>query len=438
MKTLGYLFVFCSFFLPQYFGIQMAGFDLTALRISMIILCLFIFCNAKRVGNLRIIIKDCIYTPYIFVFMVVLLYTAILRASISTLLQAFIEFLSMYLIILIIREVFGVEKFVKLLIVLLYILGVMGLVEYAMEKTMFSYLATLPGLYGGAYIRSGSYRIMGPCNHALAYGLLLIVSIPLVCINFENNTVNIMEHKLLFILLVMNVFLNGSRSTLAVLIVEIILLLIFSTKESRKRALMILAILFCILGLFVVVFYNSGLAQYMLRQFASLIDEVCGTEYAAIFGAEINRLSDSSEYRAVLPKIFFLDYLNPLLGRGVERGFSGQIDGINVISVDNFYVCQYIRYAYPGLIAYMSFILKAMGSMIKVGLNYKSGICKALFVGSMCYFINLWWLDSLQTLKYVYILFAIYYVVYTETVKKKCKQVNDLEEDKPKSRYIIR
>ena len=107
------LFTFAYFTLPQYFGIQVAGFDFTAQRICMLILCLYIFDSGKRVQELWKIIVTCKYTPFIALYMFVLLYTAVYRGNVNTFLYSFIEFFCMYLLIYIIRDVFGVERFVK-------------------------------------------------------------------------------------------------------------------------------------------------------------------------------------------------------------------------------------------------------------------------------------------------------------------------------------
>ncbi len=147
-------------------------------------------------------------------------------------------------------------------------------------------------------------------------------------------------------------------------------------------------------------------------QLASLIDQFLGTEYAAYFGAEVARLDDSEGYRKMLPLIFTLDWLNPFVGRGVSRSFGAEINGTFIISIDNYYVSQYIKYAYPGLIAYIMIIAATAIGMIIAIIKYKSPVFKMTFVGTICYFINLWWLDALQTLKYEYIIIAIFYALY--------------------------
>ena len=57
-------------------------------------------------------------------------------------------------------------------------------------------------------------------------------------------------------------------------------------------------------------------------------------------------------------------------------------------------------------------IVSTVTGMIVAIKKYKSPVFKMTFVGTVCYFINLWWLDALQTLKYEYIIIAIFYALY--------------------------
>ncbi len=139
------------------------------------------------------------------------------------------------------------------------------------------------------------------------------------------------------------------------------------------------------------------------------MDEILGTTYSARYGADLTALGDSSSYRNQLINIFQVDWLNPLLGIGRNRSFACEINGFFIRSVDSFYIAEFIRYAYPGMICYIAFIFYFLFRMLKDIIRKKSQISKMLFTGSLCYCINILWLDSLQTLKYLYILFAIFY-----------------------------
>ena len=164
-----------------------------------------------------------------------------------------------------------------------------------------------------------------------------------------------------------------------------------------------------------------------MMQITMLIDQVLNTEFSLQFGAEVSRLQNSENYREFLPKIFTLDWLNPFIGRGVKYVFSAGFpneDGnmVYIKSIDNYYVNQYIKYAYPGLITYVVFIVTAAITMIKEIIKHKSASAKIVFLGFVCYFVNLWWVDALQTLKFVYAYIAVFFAVrlyYKDIDRKK-------------------
>ena len=119
--------------------------------------------------------------------------------------------------------------------------------------------------------------------------------------------------------------------------------------------------------------------------------------------------------------------ISSFLGIGRKRSFASEINGSFIESIDNFYIAEYVRYAYPGLITYGFFLICYLGGMIKKCLTDKA-VYKVLMTGMACYMLNLLWVDSLQTLKYMYILIAIYI----------CQQKNDdkVISDVKESKYI--
>lgn len=396
--------------MPQYFGVQIAGFDITPQRLAMVIFMIYILDSSKQPDFIDIV-KHSTVTPYIFIYMVVLTYTTILRVNINSFMYSFIEFICFYFVIYIIKDVLGVKNFLKLLLRLIFVLVVLGIIEFVIQRSLFSYLVTLPGLYTGRFIRSGAYRIMGPNNHSLAYGLLLVSVAPIACIDIENDEVNILENIVLLIMIALNVVLTGSRSTLAVFGLEMIILLLLSPSLNKRKTIFFLLTIGSTILFVLIIARNTILSQYVFRQITSIIDELVGTSFSVSFGADVARLTDSSNYRELLPKIFLLDWLNPLLGKGSGYRMSVEIDGFVIRSIDNFYVAQYIRFAYPGLIVYIMIIISTGLRMVKYIATNRSGIVICLFIASTCYFINLWWLDTLQTIKYVYILYAVFYAM---------------------------
>ena len=179
--------------------------------------------------------------------------------------------------IYVLREYLGSDGFLVLFRRMLLFLCVLGLVEAVMRKTPFAYLETIRGLYTGGMIRSGSYRIMGPANHSLAYGLILISGLPLLCIDEEKHCFTLFRHLPLLLLVVVNVFLTGSRSTLAVMGLELLLLTVLAPGEQRKKLLFTIVPAGLLILLLAFLFPNSPPGHYILLQLSTVVDEFGGT-----------------------------------------------------------------------------------------------------------------------------------------------------------------
>ena len=330
--------------------------------------------------------------------------------------MVFLEILTFYMLIFAIRYVIGIKRAIKTIIGCAYFLSAYGFVEFVAGKSLYlKFLKTVPtGVVN--VVRSGYYRIMGPCGHALGYGLLLILFIAVACIDYEKDEMFLYKRPVLLLMLIGNVFLTGSRSSTAIMIIEILVIIVLSKKNQRKKAILYSAGILFAAAVFLLIFHNTKIGKYMLLQITILIDSAFGTQISLQFGAETSRLEGSENYRNFLPYVFTLDWLNPLVGRGVKRSFGATIynsagESANIQSIDNYYVSQYIKYAYPGMITYCIFIITSFVTMIKGWINYKSDTIKVLIIGFTCYFVNLWWVDALQTLKFVYAFLAVFFAV---------------------------
>ena len=60
-------------------------------------------------------------------------------------------------------------------------------------------------------------------------------------------------------------------------------------------------------------------------------------------------------------------------------------------------------------------------------IKYKSAIIKMCLIGIICYFVNLWWLDALQTLKFAYIIIAIFWAYVLTRQSEKEENINAAE-----------
>lgn len=428
MKKTGTFFLFIYFVLPQYFGLALPVFDFTAQRIAIVFVFLILLEKSTRMRQFLMIIKSCSLLPSMALYLFILLYTAVINKHMGTILYSLIEFIALFMMIYFIKEVLGVSEAIRLIICFSYLLCLLGLVEYVMGRSPFSYLETISGLYTGVSIRSGAYRIMGPCNHPLGYGLVLVTIMPFVCYSDKEKQLDMTAHWPLLLLIVLNVLLTGSRSTLAVCGLEIGLFFLFSSKEKKRKTIMGAIVMVGVLAVVTVLTIKTSFGRYIMLQVTSVVDEILGTNFAVRYGANKASLANSATYRDLLLDIFDVSWLNPWLGKGAGYVFYWYHNGFRIQSIDNFYVANYIRYGYPGMIAYIIIIVFTLYKMLRSAIEKKSGLCICLFIGVLCYFINLWWLDTLQTIKYAYILFAFYFALDDaeskgKTVLKKSKYI---------------
>jgi hypothetical protein len=399
--------------MPQYFGVHIA-FDFTATRIlNMLLLVYFVFNRSAGNHFLRSML-DVQMTPYLALYMAVMIYTTVLRINVNTFFLNFLDILTFYMVYYGIRYVIGVRRSIDWTVRIAWFFGIYGLVEYVLGfSPMIKYLMTLPNDAKIIY-RSGQYRIMGPCVHSIAYGMFLLMFLAIICIDYEKDEIDLLRHPVLYVILMVNIFLTGSRGPLGFAILETVLLLALCKSEKRKKTIFILIVMMFALILIEVAMIGTPIGRYIMMQITSIIDEVLGTDFSAYFGADTTLLEQSSSYRDMLPRIFTVKWLNPLLGRGVNASVGFEFDGAYVQSIDNYYVALYIRYAYPGLIAFVLFEITTLFFMVRTWIQKHSGLAMALAIGLVIYFINLWWVDYLQTTKYMYILLAIYAAYYSE------------------------
>lgn len=415
LKVLAGIFTFLIFsaiIMPQYFGVHI-GYDITCSRLANILFVMYMVLNPTVLTHFCETMFRCEILIPLVIYLVVAAYTMVFRADINAFFLVFLEIFTLFMLIYGIRYVIGCRRTIKWIIYCAYFLSCYGLVEYAYGRSLFlQFLATVPTHVGNSY-RSGHYRIMGPCGHPLGYGLLLLIFIAIACIDYEKNEIYLLKRPVLLVLLILNVFLTGSRSTLGIAAIEAVVIVLFSNRENVKKTLLGIVVLLVVLVFFILATYHTSIGQYIMGQIATLIDQIFGTNYAVNFGVDINTLDNSESYREALPYIFTLDWLSPLVGRGTKFG-GAEINGVYIQSIDNYYVAQYIKYAYPGLISYILFLVVLLIVMVRNLLKSKSVITKAVLIGVFFYFFNLWWLDALQTLKFVYIIIAVFYANYLE------------------------
>ena len=407
-RKAAFAYIFSLYVMPQYFGIPNPIFDITIVRMAIIILAFFIMISYERYMEFKdVLVKEkmgLVLIPYI----IVLIYTMILRTDANAFLNPFIEILELYLLIYVIRSTFGAEKTTKIIISFIYLLTILGVVEAVIKVSPFSYLETIPGIYTGRFVRGGHYRIMSSCGHSLGYGLLLVTAMPFAAYDYDKKELNVFRRPVLMALVIANIFMTGSRSSLGVGLAEFAALLIFSDIKFLKRNLFVF-LSFIVAFFFVTfTFQNTGLGQYILLQLTSLVDAFFGTTFSIAYGANYLQMQQSAAYRDLLHKVFTVEWLNPFLGIGRQRYFRGIVDGRKVESIDNFYIAEFVRYAYPGMFAYIFFLGVTMLRMLIDEFKTRSALIRMVLISTVFYCLHLYIADTLQTLKYLYVGFAIY------------------------------
>lgn len=413
--------------MPQYFGIHI-GFDFTTTRIlNMLILAYFIF-NRKAGNHFLRSMLDVQLTPFFIAYMFVMVYTTVLRVNVNTFFLNFLDILTFYMVYYGIRYVIGVKKAIDWTVKFAAGISIYGIIEYVLKfSPMSKFLLTLPSVAVSGF-RSGQFRISGPCVHPIAYGMLLILLLAVICIDYERDEIYLFKHPVVLILLLLNIFLTGSRGPLGIAVLEVLLIIIFSKRINKKKTFIVLSALIILAVIVEVAIYNTSLGQYIMMQITSVIDEVFGTSFSLKYGANLDLLNMSSDYRDYLPRIFTVEWLNPLVGQGANAQVGFEFDGTYIKSIDNFYVALYIRYAYPGLITFVAIQVMSIVYMVRTAIRHHSSLCAATAIAIFAYSVSLYWADYLQTTKYMYIVMAIYCAYYSERFQLMERKKHKLKE----------
>lgn len=102
--------LFTLYVLPQYFGLPFPLFDLTALRIMIVAVLLLMLAEPERIRGFVLLVVEEPCTKVLLPYFMVIGYTMVLRADVNAFLNPFIELLTFYLLIYLIRNTLGVEK----------------------------------------------------------------------------------------------------------------------------------------------------------------------------------------------------------------------------------------------------------------------------------------------------------------------------------------
>lgn len=438
-QKLCFAFLFAVFALPQYFGIPLPGFALTAQRIMLV--CLFVAIFVIRGRRDSFFISNTgpmgghalIASPFIFV----CLGTAIFRSDPKSFLNFFMDaFLPMLLMVYMATNVFTLKELLKFFKVILIVVCVMCYLDaLVLHRNPYDFIHTIKSVEGGSTWRAGSYRTAAMASHPIGLGMYFLLTTPLLCVEDDGRSANIAKNWGSLLLVCGAVLLTGSRSPQLLFAFELVILFLLTEKSVKRVVFPYLLVFGTVLVLLIVLLHNEGhVRRYVILNLYQLIDAVFGTELVLDeFGYWQWALNVSStEYRDVLPLLLFSTDYDPLLGAGITGAASlGTIvvGGGKVASIDNFYVLQYLRFAWPGLIStVLMFVYMAVQCFFGAH-KRASAVCKGMVISLLLYFINLWFVADLGTFKYAFTLFGLAYV-YSKGMGLSQKELSAKENEK--------
>lgn len=414
-QVVGTCYVVALFALPQYFGIPLPGFALTAQRIVTVALILMIVFTREKGADFSQILKGCTANIYILPMLLVYAYTAIAVKSPNSVLGHFADAVcAFYLIILLAKDVFGVEGLINLLVKVVSVVCCIAIIDMLRRWNPYQLIHTIASISGDSNWRGSSYRVAAMCSHPIGFGMYLLLMLPVVSIDAENKALNLLKHPIALGLMSLAMLGTGSRGPIACFMAECLALFIMSDSGFKKSysGTIFLVVVFAV---FVLIAFNreSHINRWVWMNVFQIIDELFGTSFVLDrYGYwQYALTSNSSEYRDYLPFIFVSPDLDPFLGQGNQGdGISFTAGGYFIQSVDNFYVLQYIRYAWPGVITtvllFVAILIKCYTSWRVTG---RCGVFFAFGIAFLLYYANLWTVADLGTLKYYFGVFALVY-----------------------------
>lgn len=349
--------------------------------------------------------------PFVFVSLA----TSILRSDPKSFLNFFADaFLPMLLMVYLAINVFTLEELLKFFkIVLIVVCITCYLDALILHKNPYSYIHTIRSVSGGSTFRASSYRVAAMTSHPIALGVYFVIMTPLMCVDVDRRKINIAKNWGLLLLICGSMLLCGSRMPQATFIIELAVLFVLTDRDT-KRVIVPYALVFGVIVVFAIYLLRneSHVRRYVILNLYQMIDSVLGTKLVLEeFGYWQWRYIQSWDYRNLLPLLLFSDEYDPIVGLGVKAAnydnFAAVVNGRVVGSVDNYYVLQYLQFAWPGLIIIVAVFLYML-TRCAVGLLKKRGVvCKALLLSFVLYFINLWFVADLGTFKYAFSLFGL-------------------------------
>lgn len=442
-KRIFWVFIFFLPFLPPYFAIQIDFLPIiTASRVLFLLFFIDQLIIKKKFTKLVNTINADRYKSLIVIYLLSILISGCVHlyrnnitgfvGSLSVLLE---NVLLYYLVSMNIEEEFvskgkeyTLNRMLNILCTSAFILSILALFEYSTHFNVFTLLDIFnsEGINSEStmYIRQGKLRVTSSFVHSLGYGLYLLLMIPVSFYQFSNSkhgTLNRIFYFVLSLLLLLNIFLTYSRSTIAILFA-----VSFGTFFILSKLKMKIYIFYSVLliGLPMIMFSitpyaaNIPILSSVGDNVKSLVDTFLGTHLATDFGKN----SEPFTYRLKLIEFAFFEQngINNWFGKGIgfirTEPLSFNLPSLNqysnVISnsVDNYYVNVKLETGWIGLVGTLVLIFSLFIDLLKKSRRSKFGI--TLLVAFAGYFAELVSVNELYTIQYFWILFALFSVYY--------------------------
>lgn len=409
-----YGYIITLFIIPSYFAIRIGGiFLLNCHRIIEIGLIFFVFYFRNIRGTFIYSVKHCSLNGLIILYIFICSYTAIVNSSINSLLGPCIDIIAIFYLSICAFNIGMDEK--KIIDVIKYCITIVALAcifQYLTGVNFFAFLDTCGEISIENSIRDGVVRCSGPYAHALVLDMIIIMVTPFLCIDIKNNSLYLYKNPIQLLLLTITVFFSGARSGIAIFLMELLVILIISSKKVRGKTWIYTITVSIILGLIIVAFIDVPIVQYFIRYLCYVIDEIFETDFALNFGGNIS-IKNSSNAREVLWRIISSSQFDKLIGKGTSYSLAFYIGNKLVVSVDNWYMLQYIYYALPGLFTMVAMFVISIKKTIRRYSSEKSCIYLAILIASIGYLCNLVVAAAFNTMTYFFIILAYLYTRLT-------------------------
>ncbi|MGQ7889891.1 O-antigen ligase family protein [Paenibacillus sp. WC2504] len=423
-------------FLPAYFSVQFGSFPvITAFRVLLLLFIIDQLILKKRLAFLLNTMKKDRLAPIILFYTAVICSTSLVHLAMDKDFTSMIGAISIivekvllyYLVLMNIniesnRNSAYLDKVLHTFCFSAFVLAVLGVIEYFTSFNVFSLLETSnsEAIRYSTYIRQGDLRVASSFLHSLGYGLYLLLIIPIVFYQlrkYMNNkkTIGFKYYVVLLFLLLTNLLLTSSRSTLIALAIGFIVYFIM-TSLRNKIIIAYSAVFLCIPFLvFSITSYADDipLVSSVGKNVKALSDTLLGTSLVEDYGKN----SEPFTYREELVRYAFnQEGIDGVFGKGIgfirNEPLIFYLPTINPYeatvskSVDNYYVNAKLESGWIGLLVTIIFLLTVLLKIYKQ--RKKDFFYLVLFTSFAGYLIELTMVNELETMRYFWILLAVF------------------------------